>query len=246
MNESAIKVLEAKYLDAYEKHDAARRAATEARGNAAESSGPQPHVWLLELVEIEAAHARAQLAADINYSDTAVKQLRDLVIDELARAARVFEQGPAEHRPVPLSKATPAAITAKVDLLIANEALRRQGDAARTRLRLVFQVVEEAHGLRAAERSARKLPLPTRPLPDSVSSPLFSVSTGRECDALIQQLKLLEAQPKAAVEEPSTIGELRERIRDHLDAQRRRAENRTPLTPEEVARATAAAVAAVA
>ena len=75
--------------------------------------------------------------------------------------------------------------------------------------------------------------------------PRWVVKTGRECDALIQQLKQLEAKPKAAAEEPSTIGELRERIRDHLDAQRRRAENRTPLTPEEVARATAA-VAAVA
>lgn len=234
MNDNQVTSLEAKYLDAVEKHAVARLAA------AAGSSGPQPHVWLLELAELEADHARAKLAADINYADPAPNQLRDLVIDELRQAARVLEQAPAEHRPLPLGEATPAAIVAKVDSLTAAETLRGEGDAARKRLRLLLQVVEEARCLLVAERSSRKLPRPTRPLPESVSSPLFSISTARECDALIQQLEQLKAEPKAVVEEPSKIGELRERIRDHLDAQRRRAENRTPLTPEEIARAASA------
>src|SRR5262249_2680289 len=102
------------YPAAVEKRDAARRAADEKK--AVRWGGPQ--LWLLEISQLEAAHALSELTVRINHADPALERLRALLIDELETAARSFDAAPAALPAIPgLSDPTPGAVLAKAEAL---------------------------------------------------------------------------------------------------------------------------------
>jgi hypothetical protein len=239
--------LVALYSDAIEKRDTTRRAAEEGRNKGSGRSDPQ--VWLLELAELEAAHALLELTAQINHADPALERLRAVLIDELELAAPGFEQtyGPGADLPAtpgPLSEPTPAAVSAKVDALLASETVRlarsgrggQRGDAVSLRLKLAFQVVYEAIGLLAVERQVRGLPSPSKPNYFVNFDLNAAVPTNsRECAALVQRIEA-KRQPLAAIGTPREIGELRARIRDYQAEQQQRAEAEERFQRERLAR----------